>query len=230
MNAPPRPLDAFDFTTTPTRALSDADREAMRDLFDACYRQANHAHMEKSLARLRFVTFARRDGRPVAFGLADAIVVDLPRLPATHVTLGGLCCVLPEARREGLFGELMKRSMMAGDPPSPGERWLAAGRVAHPAAFRTIGRGASAVPKPGLTPAPWQQEVGRAIAEVYGVERFDPETFVCIGSGTTIGHPVIEQEVEPEELELFRRVDRSRGDQLLAITWSGSVPDGWLEK
>lgn len=226
--APQRDYSDFQFETLPTAELAAAQRSLMFELFDACYRQANHAHLEKSLGRLRYVSFASHDGRPAGFGVADSHVIDLPRLRQEHVTLGGLCCILPEFRRRGLFGELQRRSMAAAGPQVH-DRRLSCGRVAHPAAARGLVRNPGMVPKPGVRPTAWQQEVGVAIANLYGVETFDPETFVCVGSGTPIGYPLIEMETEPHEWEVFRPVDRDRGDQLLAIAWSPAAPEGWEE-
>ena len=226
---PQRDYDDIQFETLPTAELPAEHRALMLELFDACYRQANHAHLERSLTRLRYVTFARRDDEPAGFGVADSMVIDLPRLPQESVTLGGLCCILPELRRRGLFGELMRRSMTAADPVEH-ERRLSCGRVAHPAAARGLARNPGIVPKPGVTPTAWQQDVGQTIANIYGVETFDRETFVCIGGGTPIGYPVIEMETEAEEWKVFRAVDRDRGDQLLAIAWSPNAPEGWEER
>jgi hypothetical protein len=99
--------------------------------------------------------------------------------------------------------------------------------MAHPAALRTIGRFPTAVPKAGVRPTAWQQEVGKAIAEAYGVHGFDPETFVCLGDGTPIGYPMMEFDVEPHEWDLFEAVDRDRGDALLAIAWVPEAPPDW---
>ena len=219
-------VSGFTFKTVATDSLSPAERESMRRLFDACYRKANHEHLEKSLARLRFVTYAWQDEQLAGFGIGDSLVSDLPRLPQTSVTLGGLCCVLPDFRRRGLFGALEARSIAAGGAPLQ-KRALSCGRMAHPGAFRLMARNATVVPKPGVTPTPWQREVGQAIADIYGVENFDPETFVCVGSGRPIGYPVIELETNEEEWDVFRHVDRARGDALLGIFWNPDAPEGW---
>lgn len=221
-----RDLAGFEFKTVPTRGLAAEDRAGVFGLFDDCYRQANHAYLEKSLRHLRYVSLVVRGEKLAGFGLGDARTVDLPRLPRQTVILGGLCCVAPEFRRQGLFGELQRRSVLAGDSPVS-ERLLTCGRMAHPAAFRMIAGNPTVVPKPGIRPTAWQQEVGQAIADAYGVDAFDPETFVCIGMGKPIGYPVIDLQVEPREWEVFRRVNRERGDSLLGIAWSPDAPPGW---
>jgi hypothetical protein len=56
---------------------------------------------------------------------------------------------------------------------------------------------------------------------------FDADTFVCSGRGRPIGHPVMDIEATPEEWKLFERIDRSRGESLLGMTWIREPPPGW---
>lgn len=216
----------FKFETVPAERLSSAQRERVLGLFDACYKQANATYLERSLKKLGFVSLAERDGETVGFALGDARVIDLPRLPRQVVVLAGLACILPEFRRHGLFMELERRAFMAAEPP-PAQHVLTCGRMAHPAAFRTMSHNPGVVPRRGVAPTAWQQEVGQAIADEYGVDAFDLQTFVCRGTGAPIGFPVIEVEVQPEEWEVFRQVSRDRGDSLLGIAWMPDAPPGW---
>ena len=75
-------------------------------------------------------------------------------------------------------------------------------------------------------PTAWQREVGLAVAEAYG-SNLDPETFVCVGSGTPIGYPNAEFEATESESAAFAPVDRARGDNLLVINWQPDAPSGW---
>ncbi len=172
------------------------------------------------------MTLAYDSERLVAFGTGEQRVADLPGLPQTNMTLGGLSCVTAEIRRQGLVTEMGRRNMEGGDALA-GQRRLASGRNAHPAAFRMFGRHPSIVPRPSAPPTPWQQEVGQAVADIYGAERFDPNTFVCVGSGKPIGYPVLDMETTPDEWDVFRPVNRDRGDTLLAIVWLPDAPPGW---
>jgi len=219
-------LPRLDLTLEETTALSGAERETLLALFRSSYHQANPAFLEKSLEALRWAALAHQEGRPVGFALGETRVMDLPRLPAQVVSLAGICCVRNELRRRGLFGRLERLVFSAQEVPEAPRR-LFCGRMAHPAALRTIARIPTVLPRPGHRPTPWQREVGQAIAEAYGVHGFDPETFVCIGPGEPIGYPDIEFDVEPHEWELFEPVDRDRGDALLAIAWAPDAPPGW---
>lgn len=214
------------FKTLATDSLSDEDRTAMFGLFASCYRQADHAYLEDTIARLSFASLAFHDGTLAGFGLGEVRLMDLPLLPQAAVVLGGLTCVMPEFRRQGLAAVLGKRSIVAG-ARGKHERTLLCGRSAHPAGFRIFLRNDSVVPRRGCPPTPWQREVGQAIANEYGVIAFDPLTFACTGRGKPIGYPVLEIDVEPEEWDLFRPVDRDRGDSLLGMVWIPNAPPGW---
>jgi hypothetical protein len=222
-----RDFTEFVFRTVPTDGLTTADRRLLFELFDACFRQANHAHLETLLGQLRYVSLAFPDGKPAGFSVGDVRAVDLPRLGEQTVMLGGLTCVAPEFRRRGLMIELAKRNIIASNPRWR-ERTLFCVRYGHPAAFRSVvARSDTGVPRPGTKPSQWQQEVGRTIADEYGEKAFDPETFVCRGSGTSVGYPIMEVQVEPADWEVFRHVDRDRGDSLLGIVWRPDGPAGW---
>jgi len=222
-----RHLPRFAFRTVPTDSLTTADRQLLSDLFDASFRHANQSHLEKLLGQLRSVSVALHGQKPAGFTVSDVRIMDLPRLPEQIVMLGGLTCVAPEFQRRGLMIELARRNFIE-TTPRWSERALFCVRYGHPAAFRAIvARSESGVPRRGVRPIPWQQEVGRVIADAYGVESFDPEAFVCKGAGTPIGRPIIDFDVDPEDWEVFRHVDRDRGDSLLGIVWMPDAPPGW---
>lgn len=217
----------YNFRIHQTHKIPADDLGGVLRLFEENYREANLAYLEKSLGKLRFLAVAEAaPGVLAGFALGESRMIDLPRLGPQGVRLAGLCCIGMEHRRRRLFGVL--EGMALGVQSLPGlERTLSCGRMAHPASFRGMSRSASVVPKRGVTPTEWQQEVGVAIAEAYGTPAFDPATFVCKGTGVPIGFPVIDIEATPEEWELFAPVDRSRGDSLLGISWGSTPPPGW---
>jgi len=220
---------AFTFAVVETDTVSDEVFAAVKRLFAENYRDANLAYLEKSLGKLRYLSTATdAHGTVAGFALGEARVIDLPRAPASNVHLAGLCCVGMAYRRHGLFRRLEGLALGANKVP-PAERYLSCGRTAHPASFRGFFANPAAVPHPGSRPSAWQREVGIAIAEAYGSPGFDPETFVVKGSGAPIGWPVIEIEATPEEWEMFKPVDRAKGDSLLGIAWQPTPPEGWLD-
>lgn len=221
-----RGLSSLTFRVVETDKASPEDLQKVLGLFEMNYRQANRAYLEKSLQTLRYLALAEDEGTAAGFALGECRVMDLPRLPAEVVNLAGICCITPEFRRRGLFRVLEYHAFMAADLPVHTRR-LTCGRMAHPASLRGFGRHPTLLPKPRVRLTPWQQEVGRAIAAAYGNQAFDPETFVCIGTGEPIGYPVIEFDVEEWEWEVFKPVNRDRGDSLLAMMWTPDAPPGW---
>ncbi len=221
-----RDLSSLDFKVVETHKASTEDLQKLFSLFEMNYRQANRAYLEKSLRTLRYLALADHEGTTVGFALGECRAMDLPRLPAQVVNLAGICCIAPQFRRRGLFRELERLTFVPAEVP-PHPRRLTCGRMAHPAGMRGFAGHPTLVPKPGVRPTPWQQEVGQVIADAFGSHAFDPETFICIGSGEPIGYPIIEFQVEPVEWEVFRQVNRDRGDALLAMVWTPDAPPGW---
>jgi len=217
---------AFEFDAVATSTLGEAARARILALFRASYREANAAYLERSFARLRFIATATSADGLAGFALGEMRIMDLPRLPQQAVALAGMCCVDDRFRRHGLFRELEMRAFMAAGVAF-GPRVLSCGRMAHPASFRTMTLNSTHVPKRHIQPTPWQQEVGAIIAQAYGVHGFDPETFVCPGSGIPIGYPRIDMDVRPEEWDVFAPVNRNRGDSLLGLCWFPDAPEGW---
>ena len=214
---------AFDVVLTPRLAAAELDR--VKALFRASYRTPDDTYLEQALARLHYIAIAMHGDVLAGFAVGETRRMDLPRLPQQLVAMAGICCIDFRFRRLGLFRELEVRAFRAAEAPA-NERVLSCGRVTHPASFRTMTWNPTHVPARGVIPTPWQQEVGTAIAHAYGVACFDPETFVCLGTGTPMG-PIIDVDVTPEEWEVFARVDASRGDCLLGLIWTPDAPDGW---
>jgi GNAT superfamily N-acetyltransferase len=221
--APP----GVDVCVVAAESLASADRAAIHDLFELTYEEANEEYLDRSLAKLRTVAMAHASGKVVGFSLGDQRVLDLPIVGATRALLAGLACVHPDHRRHGLFRHLSNLSVRAAGNPSAEVRSLGAGRMAHPASMRALAASPSVVPRPDRRPSALQRSIGIAVADAYGVSSFDPETFVCVGTGRPIGFPRMIQEVEPHEWKVFEPVDRRRGDALLALAWIGEAPAGW---
>lgn len=217
--------EPLSFTVVASHDIESIARLRIETLFQASYRAANAGYLEKSLATLRYVAMATSNDVLAGFGLGDLRILDLPALPGQAVALGGICCVDPRFRHRGLLRELEMRAFAAaGIDWRP--RVLSCGRVGHPAAFRSMTWNPTHVPRRNWVPSAWQKEIAAVIAREYRVERFDPETFVCIGGGASMD-PVIDIRVRPEEWDVFTAVNRSRGDSLLGLCWTPDAPEGW---
>jgi hypothetical protein len=217
---------SIEFDVVATSGLGERALDRVLALFRASYRAANEAYLKRSLTRLSFIATATSADALAGFALGEMRIMDLPRLPQQAVALAGICCIDAGFRRRGLFRELERRAFMAAGV-SFEPRVLSCGRMAHPASFRTMNWSPTHVPKRRTRPTPWQREVGAIIAAAYGVNSFDPDTFVCLGSGIPIGYPSMEMDVRPEEWDVFAPVNRDRGDSLLGFFWVPDAPEGW---
>jgi hypothetical protein len=225
MNEPD--IGALAMRAVSTTALEKDDLEQVHQLFGLSYRQANHAYLEKSFTKLRYIALATAGENLVGFALAETVETLLPRLVEPQVvTLAGICCVDEAYRRVGLFKKLEILAAGASGVFRSGMRVLMCGRMAHPVSFRTMRGFPSVIPKAGIPITDWQREVSLKVAELYG-STLDPETLTVIGDGTPIGYPNIDYEVAEEEWLPFQSVNRDRGDALLGIFWFPDAPKGW---
>ena len=217
----------IDTRVVDTVSLRKKDLERVHQLFDLSYSQANHAYLEKSFAKLKYIALATVERTLVGFAVADTAETPLPRMDDPQiVTLAGICCVDADYRRVGLFKKMEILAAGASGILRSGKRVLMCGRMAHPVSFRTMRGFPSVIPKVGVPLSEWHKEMGLKIAELYG-STLDPETLVTIGDGTPIGYPKVDYEVAEEEWLPFQAVDRDRGDALLGIFWVPDAPEGW---
>jgi hypothetical protein len=217
----------FDIRVRRTDAITDDELTIVHQLFDIAYDRANHSYLDKSFRTLKYLALATRGKTPVGFAMGETIRTMLPRLADPQiVVLGGICCIAPEYRRQGLFGYLEGLAMRESGLLKPGVRTLSCGRMAHPASFHNMIRNPTVIPKYGVLLSDWHKEMGLCVADLYGVT-LDPDTLVVIGGGSPIGYPKMEIDVPEEEWRIFKAVNRDRGDSLLGIAWAPDAPVGW---
>jgi hypothetical protein len=232
--------DGMTVTVVAAAGLPGSLRGALHGLFDEAYSQADHGYLDKSLELLRFAAVAAAGGTAreaaagtsrreeiIGFALGESRILDLPGLPGQRVGLAGLCCVHSAYRRRGLFRMLEAGVIAAGTDRPGSRRLLMAGRMAHPASLRVMSGNPGTLPRPGVVPSAFQQEIAREVARCYAVGDFDPLTFACRGHGRPIGYPRMDIDAGAEEWKLFASVDRDKGDSLLALSWIPDAPSGW---
>lgn len=221
-------IPGVELAVTPCADLAARDRQHVHDLFARSYADANHAYLDHSMERLRFVGLAWRGEQLVGFALADTRFSEVPRIPEPQlVTLGGIGCIEPTERRTGIFSRVSNLAAAAsGLLERPHGRVLAGGRMAHPAGFRAMTRIPTVLPREGAVLSSWHLEVAEAVARLYGVS-LKPGSLVVQGTGRPIGWPNIQIDVSEAEWRPFAAVDRSRGDSLLGLAWAPDAPEGW---
>src|SRR4030042_1176620 len=156
-----RPFPGFVFRAVPTGSLTTADRQLLSEVFDACFRHANHAHLKKSLELLRYVSVALRDEKPAGFTLGDVRVMDLPRLGEQTVMIAGLACVAPGLQRRGRAvcrGRVRRGGLRPGDVRL--QRGWNADRLPD---HRSRGRAAGMGSLPARRPRTWRLPPGHRL-------------------------------------------------------------------
>lgn len=218
-------------TATPAARLTAGDRAEINRLFHANYRDADSSYLDKSARIFGTLAFARDPDSDamVGFSFGDSRRTTLPGFDAPQaVAMAGIACVDPDARRQGLFTQLATAAMQAGGALDRAKPSLFTGRMAHAITYRATAKmSPSTVVPSGERPInDLHREVGIAVARLFGAT-LDPDTFVVQGSGTPVGFPRVAYETSPGEEKLFAKVDRQRGDSLLAMCWIPSAPAGW---
>lgn len=211
--------------------LTSEDRAAAHDVFAASYDQPNHEYLDRSIDRIGMLAVAFDEaGDAIGYAISRGHWLPLPRFDQPQlVILHGMRCVTPNYRHRGVsvltnaaVTEAMREEIAEVGRP---KRQLECGRYGH--ASRAGGRNdTKSVPHVGASPTAWQRDVGLMIADAYG-SNLDPETFVCVGSGTPIGYANVEFEATEAERAAFAPVNRARGDNLLVIAWQPDAPPGW---
>ena len=198
------------------------------ELFDAAYADADHSYLLSSFDVMEWVALAMDGPALAGFAIADAKLVNLPRMQGLQpVATYGIACIDQNFRRMGLFARLERAAAQASGKLPVNSRYLNCGRTAHPATYKFLASlGAGSVPEPGRSLSPWQTEMVERVAALYRAKVY-PGTCVVIGKGVPIGYPRVDVVATDIEHAMFDKVDRDKGDSLLAMSWSPDAPGGW---
>ena len=214
-----------------TRSVHDLPQgrvSQILELFDAAYADADHSYLLSSFDVMEWIALAMHGPALAGFAIADAKLVDLPRMHGLHpVATYGIACIDQNFRRMGLFARLEKAAAQASGKLPVNSRYLNCGRTAHPATYKFLASiGAGSVPEPGRPLSPWHMEMVERVAALYRAKVY-PGTCVVIGKGVPIGYPRVDVVATDIEHRMFENVDRDKGDALLAMSWTPDAPGGW---
>ena len=231
-----RSANGADLCRRPIAELTAKELAGIHEVFGAAYRDANHEWLDRRLRGLDGIGIGWRDEAMVGFvASSSARDVELPVIGHRRVTDGGITCIHPFAQGTGLanaLGQAMIRSRPGGDPD------IVVNHYATPVTLRAMfhighytwpGNNIREAAAALASPAPCQRRVGAALAEQGGATAYDAEHWVLRGgqpAGDSVTDPV---DLEPEYLQLFDHVDRSRGETLLGVFWITPPPPEWWQ-
>lgn len=204
-------------------------RSKIMALFHSSYTQADENYINKSISTFRYIALGEDDQELVGFAFGDSQKVSLPQFDdSVSVAMAGIACIDSSQRQKGLFMNLATQSMLAGGGIETGKPFLFVGRMAHAITYRTMAKTSpnTTVPSGSKQLTSWHKAVGLEIANLLG-STLDINTFVIKGDGHPIGFPKLTYSETEEETALFRHVNRSHGDSLLAMCWMPKAPIGW---
>lgn len=204
-------------------------RNKILALFHDSYTQADENYINKSISTFRYIALGEDGEKLIGFAFGDSQKVALPQFEdSISVAMAGIACIDSNQRQKGLFMSLATQSMMAGGGIQPGKPFLFVGRMAHAITYRTMAKTSpiTTVPSGNKPLTSWHKAVGLEIAKLLG-SNLDINTFAIKGDGHPIGFPKLSYTETDEEAALFKHVNRSQGDSLLAMCWMPTAPSGW---
>jgi hypothetical protein len=229
-----RSANGAEISVRPCADLSSDERAEIHDVFAEAYRDADHGWLDRRLDGLGSVGVGWRDGRIAGFVASSAAQkIELPLIGEQRVTDGGVTCIRPNAQGTGLanaIGQEMIRTRPGGDPD------IVVNHYATPVTLRAMfhigryqwpGNNIHEAAATLATPTHSQRLVGAALAQRGGAIDYDADHWVLRGgqpAGESVTDPV---DLEAEYDQLFRHIDRSRGDTLLGVFWITQPPPQW---
>ena len=215
-------------TTLSVNDLTEVNISQILALFDAAYADADHSYLLSSFEVMDWIALAIHGTELAGFAIADAKNVVLPRMHGLQpIALFGIGCVNENYRRMGLFTRLEKAAVQASGNLPANSRYLNCGRTAHPATYNFIVNiGVGCIPEGDHPLSPWYLEMVECVASLYCV-KVHPGTCVVIGKGMPAGYPRMKVKATDAELRMFEKVNRDKGEALLAMSWTPDAPSGW---
>jgi hypothetical protein len=213
----------IDVDTKDCTALGDAELSEMADLCAEAGAPYDVGMLSKQCEEWVLVTQAHDGGRLSGFSFCT-----LERIGGTPSVLVGLASVKRSPRREAVLaaivGDQLRRAVLA----FPDEDVLVGTRFVDPSAFAAFAALAGLediVPRPGHKATGEERAWARRLAKRFGAEgRVDDRSSVIEGTGEP---PVVfdyegaeTADPAPEVLALFARLDRQRGDAIVACGWA----------
>ena len=212
---------ALDVETKDCTALADSELGDMADIVTDGPAGFDIGLLSKQRDAWVLVSQVRDNRKLIGFAFCT-----LERIGGTPCLLWGMASVKRNSKRDqvlkALLTEQYRRSVLA----FPDEDVLVGGRFIEPgalvAAYKNLGE---ICPRPGHKASGEERAWGRRLAKRFGAEgRIDDRSFVVTGDGSACGafdfSPTKTASVPEDVTELFAKLDRKRGDVLIAFAWA----------
>ena len=211
---------AIDVETKDCTALSDAELGEMADICADGIAGYEVGLLSKQREEWVLVSQARDNGKLCGFSFCT-----LERIGGTPCLLVGLASVKRGARRETVLKAIMSDQFRRALLAFPDEDVLIGTKFIDPAGFAAFKGLEDIVPRPGHKATGEERAWGRRLAKRFGAEgRIDDRTFTVSGDGSAcavLDHESLKPDtISPEVAAYFDKLDRKRGDYLIAFGWA----------
>ena len=211
---------AIQVETKDCTALSDSELVEMADI--CADGPAGYEIGELSKQREEWVLISRAtdNGKTQGFSFCT-----LERIGGTPCLLIGLASVKRGSKRDAVLTGLMHDQYRRAVLAFPDEDVLVGTQFVDPAGYQAFKGLEDVVPRPDHKASGEERAWGRRLAKRFGAEgRIDDRTFVVTGDGGVAGcldHEALKPEkLDPEIAPFFAKLDRDRGDYLIAFGWA----------
>lgn len=211
---------AITVETKDCTALSDAEMGEMADICTDGPAGFDIGLLSKQREEWVLVTQARDNGRLYGYSFCT-----LERIGGTPCLLVGLASIKRHSKRESVLKAMMADQYRRAVLAFPDEDVLVGTRLIDPAGYLAFKGLEDIVPRPDHKATGEERAWGRRLAKRFGAEgRIDDRSFVVRGDGSAAGcldHQALKPDsVDPRIAEYFAKLDRDRGDELIAFGWA----------
>ena len=206
--------------TKDTTALSDAELGEMADICADGPAGYEVGLLSKQREEWVLVSQARDGNKLLGYSFCT-----LERIGGTPCLLIGLASVKRHSKRDAVLKAIMADQYRRAVLAFPDEDVLIGTMFIDAAGYQAFKGLEDIVPRSGHKATGEERAWGRRLAKRFGAEgRIDDRTFILAGDGSPGGcldfESAKEVKVEPEIQALFTKLNRKRGDALIAFGWA----------
>jgi hypothetical protein len=221
--------------TSPSQ-LSGSEREEVCALFERSYGDPDRHHIERQFETMTSIVRGRTGDQLTTFSFDRTTTLTLPVIGPTTIHQSGTLCMDPDYQRMGYVknGAAVVGILSVGEEPaSLGVHHFATPVTLH-ANLQMLpnswpGTDVGSVIRAYAAPTSTQRAIGHRLAEDADAADYDEEHWVLIGTGRSPGEAATAVGLDPAYDQLFKHVNRARGDTLLGPFWQTQPPAVWFD-
>ncbi len=212
---------AIEIETKDCTALGDAELAELADLCADGPSRFEVGVLSKAAESWVLVTLARDNGRLKGFSFST-----LERIGGTPSVIIGLASIKRTAKRDTVLRAIVHDQLRRAVLAFPDEDVLVGTRFASISGYDAFKALQDIVPRPDYTATGEERAWGRRLVKRFGIDgsRYEERSFVVRGDDSypeVLDHETLKPEkLDPGYAQFFDKIDRGRGDALIAFGWA----------